>query len=123
MKRDKIIFWISTGLLTALMLMSCGMYLFNTAEVMKTFESLGYPAYIVIPLAIAKLLGLATIWFVPNRALKEWAYAGFFYDFVLAFFAHIAISDGGAAPAAVAIVLLMISYFFGKRVEQNIKAV
>lgn len=119
MKRDKIIFWISTGLLTALMLMSCGMYLFNTAEVMKVFETLGYPTYIVIPLAIAKLLGLAAIWLVPNRSLKDWAYAGFFYDLVLAFFAHLAISDGGAAPAAGAIVLLMISYFFGKRVAGN----
>jgi len=42
--------------------------------------------------------------------LKEWAYAGFFFDFVLAFFAHFMVNDGEFAPALVALVLLFTSY-------------
>lgn len=115
MKNPKLPYWISTGLLTALMLMSVGMYFFKTADIQQVFETLGYPAYIVLPLGIAKLAGLAAIWFVDNRSLKEWAYAGFFFDFVLAFFAHIMIGDGEFAGALVATVLLGASYYFWKK--------
>lgn len=103
--------------MTALMLMSVGMYFFNHEMVSETFEKLGYPAYIVYPLAIAKLLGLLAIWTNKSKALKEWAYAGFFFDFVLAFFAHVMISDGEFGAALVALVLLLISYFSGKKVS------
>lgn len=116
MKNNKLIYWISTGLITALMLMSAGMYFFNHAEVAKTFETLGYPTYIIYPLAIAKILGLLAIWFSKSRSLKDWAYAGFFFDFVLAMAAHLNVGDGEYAPAAVAIVLLFVSYSSGKRV-------
>lgn len=115
MKNFKLINWISTGLLTAMMLMSAGMYIFNNAEISELFVGLGYPAYIVYPLAIAKILGLAAIWFNKFTALKEWAYAGFFFDFILAASAHIAIGDGEAAGALIAIVLLFISYFSWKK--------
>ena len=115
MKRDKIIYYVVTGLLTALMLMSGGMYLFNNAEVGAMFISFGYPTYIIYPLAAAKLLGLFAIWNPNFNALKDWAYAGFFFDFVLAFFAHYMISDGDQMMSAVAIVLLMVSYIFNKK--------
>ena len=114
-KRDRLIYLISTGLLTALMLMSAGMYFFNHEMVAETFTKLGYPTHIIYPLAIAKLLGLVAIWTKKSNTLKEWAYAGFFFDFVLAATAHIHIQDGEFAPALVAIVLLITSYTFEKR--------
>ena len=77
------------------MLMSAGMYIFNNAEVSKMFTGFGYPTYIIYPLAVAKLLGLVAIWGKSFKSLKEWAYAGFFFDFVLAVGAHLGISDGG----------------------------
>ena len=117
MKKFKIIYWVSTGLLSALMLLSAGMYIFNNAEVSKTFEALGYPAYIIYPLAVAKILGLVAIWTRKSKMLTEWAYAGFFYDFVLAFFAHVMVSDGGFAPAMAALLLLATSYFTGKNLS------
>lgn len=117
LKRDKIIYYVTTGLLSLLMVFSAGMYFFNYAEVAKTFAKLGYPTYIVIPLAIAKLLGLVAIWTRYSQTLREWAYAGFFFDFVLAASAHTVIQDNQAAPAIVAIVLLLASYLSGKRLE------
>ncbi|MEM1124457.1 MAG: DoxX family protein [Bacteroidota bacterium] len=117
MKNFKWIYRISTGLLTLMMLLSAGMYIFNHAEVSQSFTKLGYPAYIVYPLAVAKILGLIAIWTDQSKSLKEWAYAGFFFDFVLAFFAHLMIGDGEFAPAIVATLLLFTSYFSWKKLS------
>lgn len=118
-KTNKIIYWASTGLITLLMLLSVGMYIFNHEMVSETFTKLGYPTYLIYPLAIAKILGLIAIWTKKSKLLKEWAYAGFFFDFVLAALAHIMINDGEFAPALVAIVLLIVSYIYeGKTYTQ-----
>lgn len=117
MKTNKIIYHVSTGLITLLMLFSVSMYLFNNAEISKAFSSLGFPTYLIYPLGTAKILGLIAIWFVNNKSLKEWAYAGFFFNFVLAFFAHFMINDGEHMGALVAIILLLVSYIFSKKVN------
>ena len=118
MNKFKIAYYVSTGLLTLMMLGSAGMYLFNTADVQEVFVKLGYPAYIVIPLAIVKLAGIATIWFVKNKSLKEWAYAGFFFDFVLAFTAHVMVGDGEQWASLFAAIMLLSSYFSMKQLEK-----
>ncbi len=35
------------------------------------------------------ILGLIAIWSNKSATLKEWAYAGFFFNFVLAFLAEV----------------------------------
>jgi len=119
MKRDKIIYYIATGLLTLLMLFSASMYFFNHDEVVTLFEGFGYPTYIIYPYAVAKLLGLVAIWFVGNKIVKEWAYAGFFFAFVLAFFAHVMIGDGEQMGALIALLLLAVSYIFSKKIGKT----
>lgn len=116
MKTYKIIYWISTGLLSAMMLMSVGMYISKTEEIQSVFLKLGYPEFIVIPLAIAKVIGLIAILTRRSKTLLEWAYAGFFFDFVLAASAHLNIQDGEHMPAMFALVLLLTSYFTSKRI-------
>jgi hypothetical protein len=115
-KRNKIIYWIVTGLLTVLMLMSAVMYFMNYEMVSATFLKLGFPTFVIYPLAIAKILGLIAILSKKSKLLKEWAYAGFFFDFVLAFFAHIVAQDGEFAPALIAIVLLIVSRIYDGKV-------
>lgn len=110
MRGMRIAHWISTGLLTVMMLMSAGMYFFNHADIEAAFTALGYPTYLIIPLAVAKLLGLLAIWTPLARSLTEWAYAGFFFDFVLAAAAHYMVDDGEQWPAVAALVLLCVSY-------------
>ncbi len=113
--KEKIIYWIATGLLSALMLFSASMYFLQYDMVSETFTKLGFPTYIIYPLAIAKILGLVAIWTRKSQMLKEWAYAGFFFDFLLAASAHINIGDGEHWAALVAMVLLFVSYYFQKR--------
>jgi hypothetical protein len=117
MKVNKIIYYLSTSLLTVLMLFSASMYIFNNEVIGQMFTSFGYPIYIIYPLAIAKLLGLIAIWNTKFSALKEWAYAGFFFDFVLAFFAHKMINDGEEIGAVLALLLLIVSYIYNRKVN------
>ncbi|MCH3883248.1 DoxX family protein [Tenacibaculum aquimarinum] len=119
MKTNKIIFYASTGLLTVMMLMSAGMYFFNYEEVAGMFTNFGYPAYIIQPYGVVKILGLVALWFFRGKFINEWAYAGFFFAFILAFFAHFMIGDGEQWGALIAMVLLLVSYFFGKKVQNG----
>ncbi len=114
MKTQTIIYWIATGLVCALMLASAGVYIVNHQGVSEIFKNLGFPTYIIYPLAFAKILGVIAITTKKSRTLKEWAYAGFFYDFVLAFMAHYNAGES-VLVNILAFILLAISYFVGKR--------
>ncbi len=108
MNLQKIVYWTSTGMLTLLMLFSAYNYFFKYPMIEGFFVALGYPTYLIYPLAIAKILGLLAIWTRKSNLLKEWAYAGFFYDTVLAFTAHYFV-DGGILFAAIGIILVLVS--------------
>ena len=115
MKKEAIIYWVATALLCLLVLGSAGMYIMNYDSVSEIFEKLGHPAHVIYPLALAKILAVVAILTKKSATLKEWAYAGLFFDFVLAFMAHYYAADGEYAPALVALVLLFTSYFMEKK--------
>lgn len=117
MKTTKIVYWVATGLLSALLLMSAGMYLFKTEDMSILFNSLGYPVYLIYPLAFAKISAVAVLLIPKLIKLKYWAYSALFFEFVLAFFAHYMVSDGEQMGAMVAIVLLLTSYFTLQKLE------
>lgn len=115
MKKNKIIYWSLTGLVSLGFLMSSFMYLGKSAELMENFAKIGFPVYFVSILGLAKLLGaiaLVNPWF-PK--LKEWAYAGFTFVLLGAVWTHLATSTPFAAPL-VFLVLLGASYFFYQRI-------
>lgn len=114
MKTNKIIYWITTGIVAVMMLYSAYAYL--TSEGMKAaFVHLGFPDYFRVELAIAKIIG-ALVLLVPGipKIVKQFAYFGFALTFVSAFIAHTASGD----PMSVAIMpllflgVLTVSYFF-----------
>jgi len=116
MKKNKIIFWIATGLLSVLLLMSAGMYFFNHDMVVQEFVKLGFPIYIIYPLGGLKIIAIVVITLWKFEKLKEWAYAGLLFNFVLAFFAHYMIGDGEQGGAVMALILLGVSYVFSKKI-------
>lgn len=109
-KRNRTIYWVSTGLLCLIMFGSAMMYFFLYDP--NIFIELGYPPYLIYPLAVAKLLGVTAILSRKSALLKEWAYAGFFFDMVLALAAHIDVQDGEYLPAALGIILLLVSRYY-----------
>lgn len=122
MKKNKYLYWVSTTLLSALLLFSAGMYVFNHIEIMNLFKSFGYPLYIIYPLALAKVAAAVVLLSQKQSIIKEWAYAALFFEFILAFFAHLMIRDGEQMGAVIAMVLLVASYVTGKKLF-NIKTV
>ena len=116
MKTQKIIYWLATAGICAIMLYSASMYFTKTEMVQSFFERFNYPTYIVIPLAVAKVLGVLMILWRKSNWLTEWAYAGFFFDIILAFFAHQKEGDD-VTFTLMAMVFLLLSYFFGKVVR------
>lgn len=115
MKTYKIIFWIATGLLSVMQLMSAGMYVFKYDEISQVFTDLGYSSMIIYPLAIAKILGIIAITTRKVNILTQLAYLGFAIDFILALVAHLKVDDGQFGGAAIAIVLLTVSYFTSRK--------
>ncbi|WP_378179746.1 DoxX family protein [Aquimarina sp. SS2-1] len=113
----KIIYWIATVAMCGIMLFSAQMYVRNTEMVKGFFENLDYPTYLVIPLAIAKIGGIIVILTNKIKWLKEWAYAGFFFDMVLAYTAHYVKEDGQRLFATLGLIFLVISYTTGKKVR------
>ena len=101
----KIAYWIFTIGMCGMFLFSAHMYFTNYEMVTGYFENyMKFPAWLVYPLATAKVLGVVAIVSGVSRMLKEWAYAGFFFDGVMAFSAHYMAEDGGGGMALFAIV-------------------
>ena len=113
----KIIYWIATIAMCGIMLFSAQMYFRSTEMAKGFFEMLNYPTYIVIPLAIAKILGVTAILTNKIKWLKEWAYAGFFFDMVLASTAHHYAGHGLLGLSVYGLVALIVSYAIGKKVR------
>ena len=108
---QKVIFWVVTGLLTVMSLIAGFAYLMGGQQAVEGFKHVGYPQQLRIILGIAKPLGGIVLIIPGFGRLKEWAYAGFTFACISAFFAHYLAHDGATAfMPLVAIVLLIISY-------------
>ncbi len=117
MKRDLIIYRIVTGLFSLMLLAGAVTYFLNYEMVAEMFISLGVPTEIIYPLAIAKILGVLAIWFIKNPLIKNLAYLGFALDLVFAIIAHLNAGDGKAYGPAIPLVLLIISYWYYRKLN------
>ncbi len=114
MKKTNILYWVFTGLLALLMLFSGIGGLLSPAQGIELFKHLGYPAYLLTFLSVAKIAGVVAILVPGFPRLKEWAYAGFVFDLAGALFSYIAIGDPASSwlPLPVGFVIIGLSYFF-----------
>lgn len=119
MKWINVIYWISTGVMCAIFAYSAQMYIVNYEQIVSYFPNLGFPGWLVAPLAALKILGIIAILSKKSRFLKEWAYAGFLFDSLLAFFAHYFAADGQGMIAAVAIVATVVSKVFDEKLYNS----
>jgi len=92
-KRNKIIYWIATGLLAVGMLGSGIQQVLATKEMVDLLLPLGYPVYFSRIIGTWKILGVIAILLPGFKLLKEWAYAGFFFVMTGAFISHVACGD------------------------------
>jgi len=117
--KNLLIFRIVTGLLSALVLLGASQYFFNHDMVKGMFENLHFPVYLIYPMGIAKISGVIAIWFSTSNRIKEWAYAGFVFNFLLAISAHLNVADGEFMGGLIALILTIVSYFFYRKLSEN----
>ncbi len=122
MKVTKITYWACTtlivlfeGLMPALT--------FNSDVAKQGISHLGYPDYFRVVFTFFKVLG-AILLILPqvSRRLKEWAYAGFTFDFLFAFISLAAVDGLGSGLTyfpLVVLAVLMVSYICYHRLQDS----
>jgi hypothetical protein len=104
MKKLNILYWTSTGLFALFMGMTGIQNLLVTQSSIDLITTdLGYPLYIIPFLGAAKILGVIGILTPVGPRLREWAYAGLFFDLIGAMYSGIA--DNGFDPMMLTMVL------------------
>lgn len=128
MKKNKIIYWTTTGIVCAVMAFS--IINFNLKEplgppVYKTegaFAHLGLPNYLKIELTVAKILGVLALLIpaIPPK-IKEFAYAGFAITLISASIAHFSSGDGMlfVIDPLIFLGVLIVSYLYSNKIKSN----
>jgi len=89
-------YWLTTIFGPASFVIGGVLHLAQTEQVVSTLNHLGYPAYFASILGVWKLLGAIVIVVPRFPRLKEWAYAGFFFDLTAAAVSRAAVGDSAA---------------------------
>ncbi len=121
MKNLNIYYWISIGLVLFFLVPGSIMNLMQTDDWVQVFNDLGYPQYLLPFLGVAKLSACVVLILPYFKRLKEWAYAGLFFDLVGATYSGLMVS-GFVPPMIImfiAIAVLLGSYWLWlKKSEQ-----
>ena len=125
-RKDRIVYWTTTGIVSAVMVFSIINFTlldhFPFPE--GGFVHLGFPAYFKAELTIAKVLGVSTLLIpaIPAK-LKEFAYFGFAITLISASIAHF--SRGDASISVLFVIdpliflgLLTVSYFYFRKMRK-----
>ena len=119
MKKERIIYQVTTGLFLLMMLSSAFQYL-TSPNMKAAFVHLGFPDYFRIELAIAKFIGILVLLLpkVPKN-LKQFAYAGFFITMITATVAHASKGDPALniMMPAISGVILLVSYIYYEKLN------
>jgi hypothetical protein len=115
MKRTVLLYWVFTVLFAGLMAFSAiGGIKPSTDAIKLLHDTLGYPVYFIRFISIAKLLGIIAILIPELNKIKEWAYAGLFFDLAGAIYSNIAV--GGFDPSMLFLLIWVVagvlSYYY-----------
>lgn len=91
-KAKTIGYWVTTGILV--FCMTGGIFeLLSLKTTTDGIMRLGYPAYIIPALGLGKILAIFAILWPGFPRLKEWGYAGIFFNMMGAIVSHVACRD------------------------------
>lgn len=119
-KTINILYWVFTILFAGLMIFSSVGGLGPNAETKQMLhEGMGYPIYFIQFISIAKIIGSAVILIPGLKKIKEWAYAGLFFDLTGAVYSIFSISTS-FDPKTLGMLLFIFSgilsyYFWNKK--------
>ena len=102
-------FWATTILGPTSFVIGGVLGLVGGQEVIDAARHLGYPLYFVTLLSAWKLLGAIAITAPGLPRVKEWAYAGFFFDLTAAAVSHAAVGDSAGDIVAPLVFLALVA--------------
>lgn len=111
-KTQKAIYWTGALLMSLWFGTSGFCELTHNPIVWDITVKLGYPPHFIYILGVAKLLGVIVL-LAPNRLirLKEWVFAGIFFDILFAFFSKIVVLGFPATlDAIIAFTIISVTY-------------
>ncbi|PSK91656.1 DoxX family protein [Taibaiella chishuiensis] len=112
LKTSKAIYW-TGAVLISLWFGASGIFeLTGNPVVWGITRQLGYPPHFIYILGVAKLSGVAVL-LLPNRLLrlKEWVFAGIFFDILFAFCSKVAVLGFAATvDAIIALGIISVTY-------------
>lgn len=114
------LYWVFTILFVLLMLFSAVGGLQPSKDAIKIMhDGLGYPVYFIQFISIAKVLGCIALLIPGLVRVKEWAYAGLFFDLIGAVYSGIAAAGGKIDPMMLTMLLWIgmgvLSYYFWRK--------
>jgi len=86
-------YWATTALVAFAFASSGAANLTRSAGVVAGMTHLGYPSYLATLLGVWQVLGAVAILVPGFPRLKEWAYAGMFFDLSGAIVSHLVVAD------------------------------
>lgn len=123
MKNLRTWYWIATIIFALMMVMDGIGGIMQQEAGKEVLRHLGYPMYVLVISGVAKLLGVIAILQTRFNTIKEWAYAGFAINFILAFSSRLAVGDEISLliPPIIALAIMFIPYALWKRYRTNVK--
>jgi uncharacterized membrane protein YphA (DoxX/SURF4 family) len=110
MKKTKIFYWVFTILFAGIMIATAIPDILMSPDAVTFMNGLGYRNYFIPFIGVAKVLGGIAILIPGFPRIKEWAYAGLFFDLLGATYSVTAVH--GVDPGMVFFMLLMFSLCF-----------
>jgi hypothetical protein len=126
MKRTNVLYWIFTVLFALIMLSTAVPNLMMTPESIDLIHTqLGYPEYFIMFVGVAKVLGVIGILVPGYPRVREWAYAGLFFDLTAATASAIVVEGFHPMQLFMAVFFApgVLSYIFNhKRLHDRVRS-
>jgi len=113
---------LTTGFFALAMLPGAVMNILQPAVAVDMAAQLGIPLSLLTLVGIWKLLGVTALLVPGFPRLREWAFAGFFFDLSGAAYLHIAAGDYAGAPASLVLVAILVAAYVLRRNQNSTPA-
>ncbi|MDX1938557.1 MAG: DoxX family protein [Flavihumibacter sp.] len=115
-KTNNILYWVTTILFAGFMIWSSVPGAMKNEQAIAFMNGmLGYPIYFIVFISVAKIAGSVALLIPGLNKIKEWAYAGLFFDLAGALYSVNAVAnkfEPGSLFIALPLILGIASYYF-----------
>lgn len=118
-KTNRIIYWISTGLIALFEL--SGAFFMNSKMAIDGMHHLGLPDWFRWEVSIGHLIGGILLVVPVNKRIKEWTYVAFGIDFISAIIAYASVEGftANTFSPVITFALLVVSYIYYHKINDK----